>query len=176
MNAAHVHLMVNHLPIFGSILSLPLLGLAIWRRRELSILFGATALLTLAAVGAGVALRSGGAAEEVVEDLPGVSETLIEAHEERAETATALAVVTALGAIGASAWAWRRGSVPALGLAGVTAAAVITSGAMAWTGLAGGQIRHTEIRPDAGAGVEVPYAEGHESPEEEEREGGRDRD
>ena len=30
MDPAHLHLMVNHLPILGSMLSLPLIGIAAW--------------------------------------------------------------------------------------------------------------------------------------------------
>ena len=131
MDPAHLHLMVNHLPILGSILSLPLIGIAAWKRTEKGPMLAYATLLTLGAVGAVVSLRSGEPAEERVEDMPGVSERWIEEHEERAETATVLAVITALGALGAVAYGWKREDGPPAALTGaVFVGALATSAAM----------------------------------------------
>jgi hypothetical protein len=149
MNTAHLHLLVNHLPILGAFLSLPVLAIALARRREPGILFAGVTLLALAAAGAGVALRSGEGAEEVVEDLPGVGEPTIEAHEEAADVASIFALAVALGGLATAGLAWRRGTTPLVPTAAVVAGAFATSAAMGWTGYLGGQIRHSEIRPDA---------------------------
>lgn len=177
MDPAHLHLMVNHVPILGAFLSLPLIGIAAWRRAEKAPALSYATLLTIAAIGAVVSLRSGSPAEERVEDLPGVSEHWIEEHEERAETATAFAVITALGALGALAYGWKREEgTPAVLTGAVFVGALATSGAMGWTGLAGGQIHHPELRADGGQSVTPEGGRGGEAgetKEEEEEEGER---
>ena len=56
MDPAHLHLMVNHLPILGSMLSLPLIGIAAWRRTEKGPTLAYATQLTLGALGAVVSL------------------------------------------------------------------------------------------------------------------------
>jgi hypothetical protein len=150
MNAAHLHLVINHLPIIGALLSIPLVILALVFRNERGLLAGAVVTLTLTGAGALATMRTGEPAEEMVEHLPGIAATLIHEHEERAEVATGVAVATAIGALALFAMSARRGrSLPAPWLASLLVATVATSGAMAWTGTAGGVIHHTEIRGDA---------------------------
>lgn len=93
---------------------------------------------------------TGEAAEEAVENLPGVSEQLIERHEEAALVATVI-----LGAFGLYALLvlgllrWRN--IPRWLNTINLVAALVASGAVVWTAGLGGQIRHTEIRADASA-------------------------
>jgi len=160
MNAAHLHLVINHLPIIGACLSLPLVALILWRRSDRGLILAAALTLVLTGVGALAALQTGEPAEEMVEHLPGTAESLIEPHEERAEVAAGLAVATALGALVVLGVAWRReGPLPVSLLATLLVASVATSGAMAWTGKAGGMIRHPEIRGERGgvAAAITPY-------------------
>ena len=49
MNAAHLHLVINHLPIFGALLSVPLVIMALAFRNERGLLIAAAATLTLTA-------------------------------------------------------------------------------------------------------------------------------
>lgn len=173
MNTAHLHLLVNHLPILGAFLSLPVLAVALWRNRETTVFGVAVMLLILATAGAGASMRTGEGAEEAVEELPGVSERLIEDHEEKAELATGLSVATAVLALGALGWALKRGDgVPRAAVGVVLLANLVTAGAMASVGAAGGVIRHTEIRDGAaqpgGDAAGGQAAEGGEEEEEEE--------
>jgi hypothetical protein len=83
MNWAHVHLMLSHLPVVGTIFGLLLLLLAQLRKSEelkrVSLgIFVLTALLALPVY------FTGEPAEKVVEHLPGVTEPLIEEHENAA--------------------------------------------------------------------------------------------
>lgn len=149
MDLAHLHLMLNHFPIIGSLLALPLLGIAAWRPLERSALIGAVVVLGISAIGAAGADFTGEPAEELVEELPGVSEHWIHEHEERAEVAVVLSVVNGLAALALLGWAYKKGRTPALGVAGLLALTAGTSGDMAWTGLAGGQIHHPELRREA---------------------------
>jgi uncharacterized membrane protein len=152
MNWAHVHLMLNHLPLFGAIAATIVLGAAAATRRPSLGRAGLAVLLATALVGAGVYF-TGEPAEEVVEDLPGVSESFIETHEE-----TALVATLVLGAGGLLALlgliALRPGPSPRMvALAFLLSLAPL--GAMAYTAYLGGQIRHSEIRPaDLRAGPE----------------------
>ncbi len=157
MNAAHVHLLVNHVPIVGAILSVPILALALVARSQRGLALAAAVLLTFGAIGTGVALRSGGGAEDLVEKLPGVREADIETHEERAEVAAAFAVVAALASIALALVEHERSAPAPRGLVAlVLAVALGNAGAMAWTGASGGVIRHTEIRGSAAATSETP--------------------
>jgi len=150
MNAAHLHLVVNHLPIVGAMLSVPLVIMALAFRNERGLLIAAAMTLTLTGAGALATMQTGEPAEERVEHLPGIAENLIHEHEERAEMATGLAVATAIGALALFGMTIRRGaSPPAPLLAALLVGTIATSGAMAWTGKAGGLIHHTEIRSDA---------------------------
>jgi formate hydrogenlyase subunit 3/multisubunit Na+/H+ antiporter MnhD subunit len=136
--------MLNHLPIVGFVLMVPVLVLAIVLRRAD---YKRAALLGVAAVGILTlpAFWTGEPAEEGIEHLPGVSESLIEAHEEAAELALILALVTA--GIAAASWIATRKSDELLKFAMpvVTIAALGTTGVMAWVGHEGGKIRHPEI-------------------------------
>ncbi len=159
MNAAHVHLLVNHIPIVGAILSVPILALALVARSQRGLALAAAVLLTLGALGTGVALRSGEGAEDVVEKLPDVHKANIETHEERAEVAAAFAVLAALASIALALVEHERSApAPRVLVAVVLAVALGNAGAMAWTGASGGVIRHTEIRGSAAATSEMPQS------------------
>jgi len=142
MSAAHLHLLINHLPIVGGLLALALLLLALWRPAHLA---SAALVLMLSGVGAGAALLTGEPAEEQVEHLPGVSEALIHEHEERAELAALLSVAAGLAAAGALATQrWSR--LPGFALPALLALSSASAGAMVWTGASGGVIRHSELQ------------------------------
>lgn len=168
MNAAHLHLLVNHLPIIGAMLALPLLALALLSKADRGALRAAVVVLALSGAGAVAALQTGEPAEEVVEDLPGVDERAIHEHEERGEAATILSVLAAAAGIATLVLAERRGQAPQAAMIGVLGLSLLSAGAMAWTGAAGGPIRHSELRDgpatggQASDGFIVGEAEGDE--------------
>jgi uncharacterized membrane protein len=100
---------------------------------------------------------TGEPAEEMVEGLPGVSEALIEAHEEAAELA--IWVMEALGLLSLLAFfiKFKTESTNKTVMGIAFALSLLTFGLMARTGYLGGQIRHTEIR--TGAAANVPAGE-----------------
>lgn len=152
MNAAHVHLLVNHLPIIGAMLAVPLLVLAVLMRKQRGLVVAAAVVLTIAAGGGGLALVSGDAAEDVVEGLPDVRKDDVHAHEERAEVAIGFAVVAALASLAVAGLELDRGTAaPRLAVLGLLVLSIANAGVMAWTGASGGVIRHTEIRAGASA-------------------------
>jgi hypothetical protein len=145
MNWVHIHLLLNHLPVIGIVLVIPILAWGFGRRSEEVIRLGLVLLAALAAVTI-VVYVTGEPAEEAAEGLAGVSESLIERHEEAALLAT-----SAFAAIGALALGglirFRRRPIPRRFAALVLALALIPAGMVGWTANLGGQIRHTEIRP-----------------------------
>ena len=167
MSGAHIHLLLNHIPVIGIFIGFLVFALGVWRRNDswtrLALgLFAAVALVAVAT------MLTGESAEEAVENLPGVSESLIEPHEEAAKLAAIGAYV--LGAISLAALVWvRRRPLPRVLTVTVLPVALLVTGLMAYTANLGGQIRHPEIR--AGAVQTAEGAEGAEGAEHNEREG-----
>jgi len=146
MNPAHLHLMLNHLPVIGVPLVAALLVWAMVRRSRELYRTAMGAVVLVAALTYPVFL-TGEPAEDRVEDTVWASKDLIHEHEERAEAALIAVLVT--GAIaGFGLWQSRGGrEVPRL-VGGITLAGLaVGTGLLAWTALAGGPIRHDEIRP-----------------------------
>jgi len=142
----HLHLLLNHLPIIVTALALALLVVAVWRGDDTLTRTGLVFLVG-AALSALPAYLTGEGAEDAVEKLPGVTEALIERHSD-----IALVAAIIVGALGAVAlfglWRYRRPvPVPRGFLLFVIIGSFAGSGLMAWTGLLGGEIRHTEVRP-----------------------------
>ena len=93
MNAAHLHITLVHIPIVVVPLGFVLLLLAILRKNG-SMSRVALSLLVAATLTAVPAFLLGEGAEEIVEDQPGVSEHVIEEHEEAADIAFWCTVAT----------------------------------------------------------------------------------
>ena len=156
MNPAHLHLMLIHFPIASSFLALPVLAWALFRRAELGAIGAAAFVVAVGGVSAVLALETGEDAEEMVERLPGVSEEAIKEHEERAETAMVLSVATGLvGLVAAGAMGLGRIRLARAALGVALAADGATAAAMAWTGNAGGAIRHPEITNTGAAAADL---------------------
>jgi hypothetical protein len=149
MNQAHLHLLVNHLPIVGSLFAAVLLAAGLLKRDASLTKAGLVAVLA-AGLLCWPAQLTGDGATAVVQDLPRVSRALILAHAAAAELgfwvlegAAALALFGLLLLKNTSpkarllAWA-------ALG------AALLSFGLLARAGNLGGLIRHTETRKGFG--------------------------
>lgn len=161
MNAVHLHLLLNHVPVIGTVITILLLAFAVWRGNPQLIRVSFGMFVILAVMGT-LAYLTGEPAEELAESLPGVSESVIEPHEEAALLAT-----IALGAVGGAALAGLiafRGAASAIpmGFARlVLVFALVPAAAMGYTANLGGQIRHTEIRSATAPKLELlPTDEG----------------
>lgn len=144
MNPAHIHLLITHLPIFGSVLGGFVLAHGIWSKSNQTKI-AAYHVLVISAVGAIIAFLTGEGAEEAVEDIQGVAKNMIEQHEELAVSAlVGLIVGGVLSIIGL--YVTIKKSSLARTIALITLVATLISfGLIARTGYLGGQIRHTEI-------------------------------
>ena len=147
MDAVHVHLMLNHVPVLGVLFGTALLVYALFRpsteMKRLS--FG---LFVIAAVVAIPVYLTGEPAEHRVEGLPGVSHTIVEEHEDAAKVAFIGMIALGSIALAGLVWSWRKSLFPQWLAAAVLLAAVVVSLLSVWTANLGGKVRHSEIRPD----------------------------
>ncbi len=152
MNPAHLHLMVNHLPVLGAPFVLALLLWALVRRSRELVRTALGGAILVAALAYPVFL-TGEPAEERVEDASWLQERRVHEHEERAEGALIAMMLTGAVAL-VGLWQSRGERQVSTGLAGLTAAGLLVSaGLFGWTALAGGAIRHDEIRAESGAAL-----------------------
>ncbi len=145
MDSTHIHLLLNHFPVIGTLIGS---GLLVWGifRKQINLQISASVILALMAVIAIPVYLTGEPAEETVEELPGVSESLIEQHESAATLAIWIMIIA--GVLALAALIFNRLRKKQAGVLFIITAlcAVFSFAAMARTGYYGGQIRHTEIR------------------------------
>jgi uncharacterized membrane protein len=141
MNDAHLHLLLNHLPIVGLPLATIMLIHAVRSGNEATRKF-AVALYAAVALTAVPAYLTGEPAEEVVENIQGVSEEAIEEHEDAGKWALIQSILT--GTVAASTLVL-TGSKRKWATRATFFFAVFAITSLARTGYLGGQVRHTEI-------------------------------
>lgn len=144
MDAAHLHLLTNHIPILLTFLSTAMLIWAVISKNSehYKIAFIGFIIAGLAIL---VVFQSGEEAEDIVEEIAGVTHDSIEAHEEAADIAWWLTVILGAGGI-AGLFMYKKkgkGFKPFVWI--LLIYALLTAGYLAYTGNLGGHIRHTEI-------------------------------
>jgi len=152
IDAAHVHLMLNHVPVIGAPLLLLLLGIGLLRgSRELVTV--SLVLVVGLVLATGLVYLTGEPAEELVEHAPWFRDSLVETHEEQAMVGLVAMLVTGALAGVAIALRNRLGSgtwLPRVVWGGLA----LSTALLGWVGWSGGQIRHDELRaPGVHAGV-----------------------
>lgn len=161
MNGAHWHLIVNHLPIIFPVVGVIVMITGMIAKSE-AVKRTAYLIFFLGALSAFAAMATGEGAEEVVENISGITENYIETHEESAEVMAILSYV--LGGISLlGLWS----SFKQKPIAGIVYWLTLVFSLVVLffarqTGTTGGEIRHTEIR----AGVSLPSTGAHENNEE----------
>jgi hypothetical protein len=173
MDLAHVHLLLNHFPVIGTIIAFGLFVLGIagnsedLKRASLAVFLGIS-LLSIA-----VYVSGNGAQDAICKALSAedpcpehdVSKAVIQAHESAALVAFAFMEITgALAWLGL--WQFRRvRSIPGWNLTAVALLSIVTVLLIARASSAGGDIRHPEVRSagEAATGpsksaAEVPFA------------------
>jgi uncharacterized membrane protein len=144
MDQVHIHLLITHLPIFGSILGGFVLAHGIITNSDQTKIAGYGVLIT-SSVGAVISYLTGEGAEEAVEDIQGVAKNMIEQHEDFA--LFALIGLITLGVVSLVALYLTKKNHPAANQVSIISLVIafISFGLVARTGYLGGQIRHTEI-------------------------------
>ena len=145
MNEAHLHLVVNHFPIIGTILGLGILVVGLLLKNN-SVKNTAFFLFIVAAIFAAVSMATGEGAEELVEDMPNIGHDIIHEHEEMAEKLAIALYVLGLTSVIGLYLNYKKSAKSVL----VTYVAIIIAAVAVFlgqrTGTTGGEIRHTEIR------------------------------
>jgi 4-amino-4-deoxy-L-arabinose transferase-like glycosyltransferase len=144
MNSVQMHLALTHVPVILSLVGLVMLMVALLKK-NLTLTKTSYFIILIAGVAALPVFFSGEGAEEAVEHAPGVSEAIIEKHEEVAKLA--MISIAAAGVFSLAALFFFGQRLVSRILKGMVLLVAVTSGGlMAQTAHLGGQIRHTEMR------------------------------
>ena len=146
MNSAHWHLILNHLPLTGTIFSTLLLASGMVLKNQVLKNSGLS-LFILTAICAIPVLLTGDGAEDVLESIGQKNEHFIHEHEEIAEIAFWISQSIAILSIGALLVLRNKKKLFSILTSLALIAGLGNSILMVQVGNAGGQIRHTEIRP-----------------------------
>jgi len=160
MDFTHLHLLLNHFPMIGTLIAILFLAYGVYSGSKSTTKMALFTIVLMAILAIPVFL-TGEPAEEAVENLPGVTEAIIEEHEEAAKLA--IWIMAFLGALSAvSLVSLITSNQMNKALMGTTLLlGLITFGAMARTGYLGGQIRHTEIRSGGTTAANAGTPEGN---------------
>jgi len=164
MNDAHLHMVVNHFPIIGTILGLGILITGIILKNN-SVKNTAYVLFIVAAIFAAFSMGTGEGAEEMVEDMPSVGKQIIHEHEEMAEKLAIVLYVLGLISL-AGLYLNFKNNAKAKFVSFVAVLVAIVGVYFAQqTGTTGGEVRHTEIRANAvqAGGVEQNRISGEQA-------------
>jgi hypothetical protein len=145
LNPAHIHLLLNHIPVFTSVGAALLILWGLLRKSEEVLRLGLLLAIVAALAVYGVKL-TGDPAEHTIVGIPGVDRKLIHAHEEAADWAVIMiGMAGGLALIGYILLLRRRAAARMLS---ILAALVELVGfaAVVRTANLGGEIRHPEIR------------------------------
>lgn len=167
MNLTHLHLILNHFPVIGTLLGLLLLGWALLRKNNELLSVASFIIVVMAIIGFAV-MSTGDAAEDTVENIAGISEAAIEAHEEAAEAS--IWILAAAGALGIISLIWKNilQNPSRIPFVLTLLVSMVAFGGMSYTGYQGGKIRHTELDNNAmSIGVGAPVENNYEAKEDE---------
>lgn len=153
MDQVHIHLLITHLPIFGSILGGLVLAHGLWTKSNQTKI-AAYNLFIISAIGSGIAYLTGEGAEETVENMQNVVEATIKSHEEFALFALLSFIILGVASLLGLFLTLRKSPMSRTVAFVILFISLISFGLVARTGYLGGQIRHTEISNGAIAPTE----------------------
>ena len=148
MNSTHAHLLLNHFPVIGTLIGTMILlyGLLIKNINIQKVSLATIGVMTLIAI---PVFLTGEPAEEAVENLPGVVESIIESHEEAAEVAFWVMMLTGVFALITLGLQIVNNPFSKTFVLIALISGIVSFGLMGRTAYLGGQIRHTEIRSNS---------------------------
>lgn len=142
MNATHLHLLLNHIPVFGVFFAVFLLAVGYWLKSQA---FKTTAMFVtvVASLLTFAVMQTGEAAEDAVEKIAGVTEAAIHDHEEAAEFAQITMYLA--GAVAAAGLVFRkREKIYNMAAMGLLVVGLFGFAVVARTNYLGGYIRHAQ--------------------------------
>jgi uncharacterized membrane protein len=146
MNPAHFHLLLNHLPIVATIIGTLVLISGIVLKNNVTVKQTALGILIFSALTAIPAYISGEGAEEIAENLPGVTEQFIENHEDLGKLFLIANIITGIMASITLFLCIKKSNVSSMLFYVVLVMALVNCFFAKQVGTSGGEIRHTEIR------------------------------
>ena len=144
MNPAHLHLILNHLPVMATLCGIVVMIYGMVKKSNVT-LNASCLLFILASAGGILTYVTGEPAEEIVEGINQISESSIEEHEDSAGIALALIIMQG---IMAAAGIWINANRPMLAAKFFRILFIFSFLCVlmvARTGYLGGLIRHTEV-------------------------------
>lgn len=145
MNAAHLHLMINHIPVLGSVAVLVLILYSVLKKNR-----DVTRLTLKVAILIGLlsipVFLSGEPAEDVIEHVLKTNDTFVERHEDFSGYALFMTELVAVVAVVGLVKSRTTADVSAKLIAALGIMAAVNAGMMGYTAYLGGQIMHTELR------------------------------
>ena len=148
MNPAYLHILTNHFPIVGIIIGTLLLISGMVLKND-GIRLSGLGTIVFASVMAIVADLTGDPAKDALRNMPGISESLINRHEDIASVSMFLMIPAGLlAALTIYSIIKKERSVKFLTII-TLALALVSCAVMGYVGHTGGQIRHTEFRSEA---------------------------
>ena len=149
MNIAHIHIVINHLPIVGYFFSIFLITTSFYFRSQEGVIISAVLVMVISALGALAACFSGSPSIKQIAGLPGVGHKYISMHYSRAKIAVLFSCISGVIAVACgTVIIVSAAPVPIYCYALMMISSLITSFAMVFTGNAGGKIRHQEVRAE----------------------------
>ena len=170
MNFAHIHLIINHVPLLTIPIALIFLIYAFWRNDDGLKRFSMVILIATSVTVIPVYL-TGEPAEKVVEHLPGVTEQVIAPHEEAAEFSL-IVTLLAGGLAAASLILSNREKLKNWLQATLVLICFVAVVALGYTSNLGGKIRHPESSDASFAKVNQTAAQPGVKSDENEKNGG----
>jgi len=160
MNQTHIHLLINHLPIIGSVLGALVLihGMGVKSNQTM---IAAYYIFALCALGAAIAYLTREAAEESIENIQGIVKSTIEPHEEFALYALVSLIVLGLASIAGLYFTWKDSPHAKNTSYVILFISIVSFALVARTGYLGGLIRHTELTSE-----QAPSSENTEADED----------
>lgn len=145
MNDAHLHMVVNHFPIIGTIFGLGVLIAGLFLKNT-TLKNTAYVMFIIAALFSFASMSTGEGAEEMVEDLPNVGHKIIHEHEELAEKFAIVMYVLGASSIVGLYLNFKNHAKSKLVSLVVLLLAIVATFFSINVGTSGGEVRHTEIR------------------------------
>lgn len=149
MNFAHIHLILNHIPVVGIPVAILFLGYGLYQKNSSAQKFAMLVLIGLSAIVLPVYF-TGEPAEKLIEHLPGFAESVIEPHEDAAMISLILTLISGAAAL-IALWFQKDPKKSRMFNVGVLTIACIAVISLLYTANLGGKVRHTELRSDPAA-------------------------
>ncbi|MDN4166374.1 hypothetical protein QWY31_12760 [Cytophagales bacterium LB-30] len=161
MNATHLHLLVNHFPVIGSIIGVLIMAAGLLLRNEM---IKKTALVVFVGAGifTGIAYKTGEESEHAIESVPGFSEYYLEEHEETAEGAAPFMYAMAAISLASLVLIHKKHKRAKISTYLSMTLGIITMILMIQVGNLGGKIRRPDIRDNNQTPIENPSSEHEE--------------